>query len=160
LFILQEICEGILFNCKAVSLTQENQMKFIWSESCQEAFEKFKKKLISSSVLSFPTEDEEFILDTDASNHGIGAVLSQIQEGKERIFVFYSRVFSKAEKNYCVTRRELLAVVKSLKIFHHYLYRRRFQMRTDHISFRWLIYFRDLKSQMVRIYLIGTSAVL
>jgi len=54
---------------------------------------------------------------------------------------------TKAEKNYCVTRRELLAVVESLKIFYHYLYGRRFQIRIDHISLRWLISFRDLNLQ-------------
>ena len=61
-----------------------------------------------------------FILDTDASDHGIDAVLSQIQEGIERVIAYYSRVLSKAERNYCVTRRALLAVQFTLiqfKIF-------------------------------------------
>jgi len=57
-----------------------------------------KKRLISSPILSFPKEDGQFILDTDASNHGIGAVLSQIQEGGERVITYYSRV-SKTERN-------------------------------------------------------------
>jgi len=81
-------------------------------------------------------------------NYGIGAVLSQIQEGKERVLTYYSRVFSKAEKNYCVTRRELLAVVESLKTLHHYLYGQRFQIRTDHILLHWLMSFREFKRSM------------
>jgi len=57
--------------------------RFIWTDSCQEAFVILKQALIFSSILSFPTEEGEFILDTDASNHGLGAVLSQKQEGQE-----------------------------------------------------------------------------
>jgi len=68
-------------------------------------------------VLSFLREEGEFILDTDASNIGIGAVLSQKQEGKEKVIAYYSRILSKSERNYCVTHRELLAIVNSLKFF-------------------------------------------
>jgi len=65
-----------------VSLT-ENTFKFIWTEQCNAVFKELKKRLISSSVLTFSKEDEHFILDTDASNHGIGAVSSQIQDEKD-----------------------------------------------------------------------------
>jgi len=61
------------------------------------------RSLISSSILAFPKEDRQFILDTDASNHGTGAILSQIQEEKEKVIAYYSKVFSKTERNYCVT---------------------------------------------------------
>lgn len=117
------------------SLT-ENQVKFKWSQICQEAFETLKERLVSSPILSFPNEFGEFVLDTDASNHGIGAVLSQVQDGLERVIAYFSRVLTKTEKNYCVTRRELLAIVESIKSFHHYLYGRKFLIRTDHISLR------------------------
>jgi len=80
------------------------------------AFKELKKRLITSPILSFPTSDGQFILDTDASNHGIGAVLSQVQGGTEKVIAYFSRVLNKAEKNYCVTRRELLAIVDSLVI--------------------------------------------
>jgi len=73
-----------------------------------------KKRLVSSPILSFPYEVEKFILDTDASNHGIGAVLSQIQNGSERAIAYFSRLLSKAKRNYCVTRRKLLAIVDSI----------------------------------------------
>ncbi|KAL6419492.1 hypothetical protein ACFW04_011368 [Cataglyphis niger] len=77
----------------------------------------------------FSVGDEgQFILDTDASNHGIGAVLSQIQDGVERVIAYYSHVLNDSENNYCVTR-ELLAIVDSLKLFHHYLYGCKFLRR-------------------------------
>jgi len=145
----RKFVEGFSIIAKPLFWLTENQIRFEWSQTCQEAFEKLKQKLISSPVLSFPTGHGEFILDTDASNHGIGAVLSQIQDGTERVIAYYSRVLSKAEENYCVTRRELLAIVESLKSFHHYLYGRKFLIRTDHISLRWLM-FKDLEGQLAR----------
>jgi hypothetical protein len=62
----------------------------------------------NSPILSYPTEDDLFILDTDASNEGMGSVLSQVQNGIERVICYFSKAFSKQERRYCVTRRELL----------------------------------------------------
>lgn len=66
--------------------------------------------MFSSSI--FPERDGEFILDTDASNIEIGAVLSLKQEGLEKVNAYFSRGLNKAERNYCVTRRELLAIIQ------------------------------------------------
>lgn len=128
----------------------ENQIKFSWDEKYQEAFEKLKGALTSSPILSFPKGEGEFILDTDASGVGVGAVLSQKQEGEEKVIAFYSRVLNKAERNYCTTRRELLAIVDSVKSFHHYLLGRKFLIRTDHISLKWLMSFKNLEGQLAR----------
>ena len=68
------------------------------------------------------------MLDTDASNYGVGAVLSQVQGGEERVIAYYSQVLSRPERQYCTTRRELLAVVKAVKHFHPYLYGRTFTL--------------------------------
>ena len=90
-------------------------------------------------------------MDTDASNVGIGAVLSQVQDdGKERVIAYGSRVLSKAERRYCVTRRELLAVVYFLQHFRPYLLGRHFTMRTDHGSLSWLKNFREPEGQLAR----------
>ena len=64
-----------------------------------------KQALSTPPILAFPRTDLPFILDTDASNHGIGAVLSQIKEGIESVIAYYSRVLPKADRNYCITRR-------------------------------------------------------
>jgi hypothetical protein len=68
----------------------------------------------------------EFIIDCDASNDGMGGVLSQVQIGTEKVICYFSKAFTKPERRYCVTRRELLAVVASIRHFHHYLYGRHF----------------------------------
>ena len=62
----------------------------------------------------------------------MGAVLSQCQNGVERVIAYASRTFGKAQRNYCVTRKELLAVVTFMRQFKQYLYGRHFTVRTDH----------------------------
>ena len=105
----------------------KKEKKFIWEEGTEAAFQELKNRLISAPILAFPQADgSEFILDTDASAYAIGAVLSQVQEGRERVIAYGSRCLDKPERNYCVTRREMLAVVYFTKYFKHYLLGRRF----------------------------------
>ena len=114
----------------------ETKTDFIWTPECQLSFEVLKQLLSTTPVLSYPDFNVEFILDTDASNHGIGAVLSQVQDSVEKPKTFASRTLTKAERNYCVTRRELLAIVEFVKHFRHYLQGPKFRMRTDHAPLR------------------------
>ena len=101
------------------SLTQKNA-SFKWTEKCQEAFVKLKEHLSQSPVLIYPDSSSEFILDTDASHLAIGAVLSQMVDGKEHPVAHFSRTLNQPEQQYCVTRKELLAVVQSIEHFHPY----------------------------------------
>ena len=81
-----------------------------------------------------PRDNGTFYLDTDASDKGVGAVLSQEQDGRE-VLDYASRTLSKAERNYDVTRRELLAVlavVFGLKTYRQYQLGQQFAIRTDH----------------------------
>ena len=90
-------------------------------------------------------------MDTDASDTGVGAVLSQVQEdGTERVIAYASRVLSKPERRYCVTRKELLAVVTFMKQFRPYLLGKHFTLRTDHGSLTWLWNFRNPEGQLAR----------
>jgi transposase InsO family protein len=119
------------------ALTKKN-VKFVWTSSCQQAFNTLKNCLISAPVLAMPNDEGQYILDTDASNSSIGAILSQMQDGEERVIAYASRLYSDAEKNYCVTRKELLAVVFYVKHFKQYLLGRSFLVRTDHSALQWL----------------------
>jgi hypothetical protein len=93
-----------------------------------------------------PTPNQErFIVDTDASNVGIGRMLSQIQDGQERVIAYYSKMLNTEERNYCVRRRELIAIVRALEHFHKYLYGQEFHLRTDHSLLTWLMSFRNLE---------------
>jgi len=85
-----------------------------------------------------PTNEGTFVLDTDASNFGLGAVLSQIQNNEERVIAYASRTLAKPELKYEVTRKELLAIVFGLKQFRQYLLGRHIVIRTDHAALSWL----------------------
>ena len=124
--------------------------QFQWSESCEDAFQELKLKLQNAPILAYPLPEGEFVLDTDASADAMGAVLSQIQDGEEKVIAYFSKKFSKAERNYCVTRRELLAVVVSLKQYKQYLYGRKVLVRTDHASLQWLLNFKNPEGQTAR----------
>jgi len=100
--------------------------------------------------LAYPTQTDKFVIDVDSSNVGTGAVLSQIQNGQEKVIAYYSKCFSKQERGYCVTRKELNGVVLAIKHWHHYLYGQEFTVRTDHASLKWLMNFKDLDGQLCR----------
>jgi len=113
------------------ALTGKNK-KFDWTSSCEDGFQKLKSALVSSPILAMPNNSDPFVLDTDACDVNIGAVLSQVQEGEERVIAYASRSLSKQERYYCVTRKEMLAVVFYSKSFRQYLLGRQFLIRTDH----------------------------
>ena len=100
-------------------LTKENN--FQWDLKCQHAFEDLKYRLVSPPILAFPNFRQEFILHTDASDSAIGGVLSQNQDGKERVIAYQSRQLQKAERNYSTIEKEALAAVAALEEFYPYL---------------------------------------
>ncbi|KAG6464703.1 hypothetical protein O3G_MSEX014678 [Manduca sexta] len=130
-------------------LTEEKR-QFCWDESCDTAFQTLKDRLCDTPILGYPDTENEFIIDTDASNIGIGGVLSQRKGDKEVVIAYFSKSLSKPERNYCVTRRELLAVVKTLQHFSKYLIGRRFHLRTDHAALKWLLQFKNPEGQVAR----------
>ena len=109
-----------------------------WS---QNAFDELRKCLVSSPILAYPDYERRFILDTDASDVGIGAVQSQVSGcgpcGSECVIAYASRSLTRPEQRYCVTRKELLAVVEFVHHFRHYLLGREFTLRTDHGCRLW-----------------------
>ena len=130
--------------------TEGGARGFTWSPTAEDSFQRLKKSLTTAPLLCYPTQDDHFVLDTDASNYGVGAVLSQVQGGEERVIAYYSQVLSRPERQYCTTRRELLAVVKAVKHFHPYLYGHTFTLRTDHAALQWLFSFRFPEGQTAR----------
>jgi len=132
-------------------LTEKNT-KFSWSEHCQVAFDRLKLLLTSSPVLSYPKDSGTYIVDTDASLHGIGAVLSQIQDGDERVIAYASKSLSRTQRRYCTTKRELLAVIQFVTVtFRNYLAPEdEFIIRTDHASLVWLMNFKEAEGLIGR----------
>lgn len=117
----------------------EKGHKFKWDDLCEEVFHQLKDNLITAPVLAYPDPQKSFVLDTDASDFGIGAVLSQEGEGGvERVVAYVSRTLTKEERKYAASKKELLSMVCFTKHFKHYLLGKEFILRTDHSSLRWL----------------------
>lgn len=102
------------------------------------AFEQVRGCLAAAPTLSCPDFSEPFTFQTDASSTGLGAVLSQLIKGEERVIAFASRALSDAERRYSITEQECLAVVWAIKKFRPYLEGYQFMVVTDHSSLRWL----------------------
>ena len=98
----------------------EKGRPFLWTEECSKAFNELKRMLTSSPILAYPIPGLDYLLDSDASAEALRSVLSQVQDGHERVMCYYCSYY-RQERNYCVTMRELLAIVDSVKHFHPYL---------------------------------------
>ncbi len=102
----------------------------------RQAFQQLKQHLLSAPVLAFPqfSSPEPFILDTDWSldNNAVGGVLSQLQEGKERVIQYGGKKLSQAQQNYGATKGELTAFLYFAQLWAYYLKHRPFVLRTDH----------------------------
>ena len=146
------------FSVRAAPLNRllEAGQAFVWTDDCENAFEDLKSALTGEEVMAFPKDDGIFIVDTDASDLGIGCTLSQVQycqklnKELERPISFASKSLTKTQRRYCVTRRELLAVVVFIQQFKQYLLGRKFVVRTDHSALRWVMSFKEPENQMAR----------
>jgi hypothetical protein len=123
-------------------LTHDNE-EFVWTESHTLAFERLKEILISSPLLNHPNFDHPFIIRTDASDEGIGAVLFQIIDGRERVIMYISRTLQLSERKWSIREKEALAIIWSCEQFRPYIIGTRFLVETDHESLKWLM---DAKS--------------
>jgi hypothetical protein len=135
------------------NLTKKNTT-YRWTEDCEAAFLKLKESLISSPVLVYPNFSEDagmFVLDTDASDFGLGGVLSQKQDDEsERVIAYGSKSLHGGELNYCTTRREMLALVTFAEHFRYFLLGKKFLVRTDNMALRWLLNFKEPSGQIAR----------
>jgi len=114
---------------------------FIWTPEHDESLRKLKDALTSAPVLAYPdcSDDATFIVDTDASDYQIGGVLSQMQNGQEKVIMYASKGFQGSQLRWCTTRRELWALIHMVtSVFSFYLQNHKFTLRTDHSSLRWL----------------------
>src|SRR2546430_16402504 len=117
----------------------KKDIPFKWTQKQQTAFDSLKERLILAPILSYPDFELPFILYTDASGTGLGAVLSQKQkDGKEHVISYASRSLNVHEQNYPVTDQECLAIVWALKKFSHYLELQHFTVVTDHAALKWM----------------------
>ncbi len=144
------------FASEATPLTDltKKDVELNWDDNCEHAFQALKKALVQPPVLAYPTRDGHFVLSTDASDTGMGAVLEQEQEegGRvvKRVIAYASKTLNASQRRYCTTNKELLAVVTAIELFKYYLTVRHFTVVTDHASLTWLRNFKEPEGVVAR----------
>ena len=131
----------------AVPLNKMTSRKtpYEWGKEQQEAFVKLKLAITTAPVLGKPNYEKDWVLDVDASDVALGAVLGQEQEDMEvHPVYFWSRQLSKSEKNYSVTDRECLAVVAACKKLRPYILGRKVVIFGDHTAVKWIFNKTDI----------------
>lgn len=124
---------------------------FSWTDEAQRAFVNLKSRLTTAPVLINPDFTKPFIINCDASQYGVGAVLAQKSEdGCEVPVAFMSQKLNAAQRNYSVTEQECLAAVLAVKKFRPYVEGQDFTIITDHASLRWLMSQTDLSGRLAR----------
>ncbi|XP_044860022.1 uncharacterized protein LOC123363206 [Mauremys mutica] len=110
-----------------------------WTAECEVAFQTLKDRLCQEPVLYSPDFDKPFILQTDASKTGVGAVLSQDMEGGDHPVIYLSRKLFPRERNYSVIEKEALAVKWACDALRFFLLGAPFTLVTDHAPLQWLM---------------------
>ncbi|XP_060073585.1 uncharacterized protein LOC132553365 [Ylistrum balloti] len=132
-------------------LTRKGQPNaVIWKEPQDLAFKTLKKVLSTSPVLKLPDLNSEFILRTDASDNGIGAILLQEVDGVVHPVAYMSRKLKGGEVSYSVVEKECLAVVWGISKFQKYLYGRQFVLETDHQPLLYLNKSKGTNARLMR----------
>ena len=121
-----------------VQLTKKGS-PFSWTDLQEQAFLQLKSLLCSAPILAYPQFDKRFFLQTDASDKGLGAVLTQLDStGREHVISYASRSLSDREKSYSTTEKEALAIIFAIDHYRVYLLGAEFTLITDHSALQWL----------------------
>lgn len=129
-------------------LTKKKRTQIEWNQEAQEALVRIKVALTSAPVLANPNYEKPFIIQADASDAGMGAVLVQGEGEDERVVAYWSQKLSSAQRKYQTTERECLAVILAVEKFRPYIEGAKFTVITDHASLLWL---RNLKDPTGRL---------
>lgn len=137
--------------CKPLTKRLKKGAKIIpTDEDYIECIEKCKTLLCNEPILQFPDYSKEFIVTTDASDVGIGAVLSQGPIGQDKPICYASRTLNDSEQNYSATEKECLAMVWACKQFRPHIFGRKFKLYTDHMPLKWLFNLKEPNSKLMR----------
>lgn len=132
-------------------LLKTKKMKnFVWTKEADEAFRKLKTALVSAPVLTSPDFNKQFTIQTDASDTGLGAVLTQGDGPDERVISYMSMKLTSPQRKYSTTEKECLAVIEGIRKFRSYIEGARFRIITDHASLLWLKNLKDPTSRLAR----------
>ncbi|KAI5151211.1 hypothetical protein ENBRE01_1973 [Enteropsectra breve] len=157
---LVNYCRGFIENTALITGPLNNLLKgenkkstkiIEWNDELTLAFKQAKNTLHKNTMRYQPNFNEQFILTTDASDKAIGAILSQRdKEGNEKIVHYFSKILDETQKNYCITDKELLAVVKGIDKFRRYLLGKKFILKTDHQALTFMKEAKNTNSRILR----------
>ena len=125
-----------------------NKVPFEWNQENQVAFEQLRQALVSPPILDYPKPNDHFILITDASDVGLGAILST---ARGTTIEYASRTRTAPETKFSTIEKECLAIVWAIRKFRHYLLGARFTLRTDHKPLEWLDSAKKSRSHFQRL---------
>lgn len=131
-------------------LSTKKFKKFEWTKEADDAFKQLKTALVSAPVLCTPDYDKPFTIQTDASDTGVGAVLTQGDGENERVVAYFSAKLTAAQQKYSTTERECLGVLEGIRKFRSYIEGSKFRVITDHASLVWLRNLKDPTSRLAR----------
>ena len=124
--------------------------KVTWTAACDTAFSELKRRLTCSPVLKSPDLSKPFVLQTDASDRGVGAVLSQRTTDGDHPIAYFSRKLIPREERYSTVEKECLAIKLGVHAFRVYLLGRPFVVQTDHRSLEWLHRLKENNARLTR----------
>lgn len=123
---------------------------FVWSADCEQAFSFLKQQLVSAPILACPDFSLPFTIQADASDFGLGAVLTQQNPSGEQVISYISRSLTKPERHYSTTEKECLAVIWAVEKFRSYIEGSHFSVVTDHHSLLWLHKLQNPSGRLAR----------
>ncbi len=126
-----------------------------WTELCQQAFTQVKATLCGGPLLHSPHFSLPFLLQTDTSDRGLGAILAQEIEGEERPVLYISRKLSKREMMYSTFEKECLAIRWAILTLRYYLLGWEFTLCSDHAPLQWLHRIKDTNARRRWGYVVG-----
>ena len=129
---------------------QQSNHHLQWSHQCTQAMKTLKERLTNSPIMNTPNFNYPFILELDACEYGLGAVLTQEYEEKKYVIAYASRTLSTAERKYGATEREGLAIVWATKHFRPYLEGHKIYVRSDCKALEWMRTAKDVTGRLAR----------
>lgn len=135
---------------KPITDLTKKDVKWNWTKECSEAYKQIIKKITEAPVLVYPDFNDTFYVTTDASVEGLGAVLTQVREGKHRPISFYSRALNNAEKKYHIYELEALAIKASLQKFRFYVLGYKIIVRTDNQPALYLLRSKECQGRTAK----------
>ena len=124
--------------------------KFVWTTEYGESMNQLKLKLQEAPILGFPNDTDPYTLTTDASLTGIGAIINQKKNWRDRVIAYASKTLNKGQQNYSATKRELYAIVYFTHCFLNDLLGSKFTIVTDHRALTWLYSFKEPEGMLAR----------